>query len=347
MTVDAQSPSAPTGTSSLEGFVDALDAHTISGWAWDRSRPEVAIEVDLYVDGVPVQTARADQLGGDLAAAGIGDGRHRWRLDAAGLVADDGMHELKVCYGGTSTELSNSPKRYLKGLLDLLPDVELQALLAARHIRGEGLEVGALNRPLSVPSSARTRYVDRMTKEELEAEYPEMRGYEFVPVHVVDDGETLATLDADSTDYVIANNFLEHCEDPIGTLKSFYRVVRPGGVLFLVIPNRRGNIDVHRAATPIEHLVEDHEHGPERSRRRHYEEWARHVLRVGDDDGAVATAVEQLERDEYSIHFHVFTEFEVLELALVLHRRYGLRFTVEQVADNAGVDTVLVLRKAL
>ena len=60
-------------------------------------------------------------------------------------------------------------------------------------------------------------YVDRMGVGELRAHYPELEQYELVTPDVVDDGESLTTVAADSVDFVVANHLIEHCQDPIGT----------------------------------------------------------------------------------------------------------------------------------
>jgi SAM-dependent methyltransferase len=118
--------------------------------------------------------------------------------------------------------------------------------IAARFLRGDGLEIGALHNPLPVPSGARVRYVDRMPVSELERQYPELRGKALVPVDVIDDGERLASVPDASVDFVIANHFLEHCQDPIGALGTMFRAVRPGGIVYLAIPDKRFTFDVDR-----------------------------------------------------------------------------------------------------
>jgi ubiquinone/menaquinone biosynthesis C-methylase UbiE len=326
------------------GFIDGMDAERIWGWAWDSAKPSDVIDVDFLVDGKYIRSVSADQLGADLLAAGIGNGCHRWSCALADLANDDQLHEINVRFGGSSAELANGPKKYLRGVLDLLPDLQPQAVLASLYIRGSGIEIGACNNPLRVPSSAQVQYVDRMSTEELRTEYPEMKDFDLVPVSIVADGETLEQLDDASQDFIIANNFLEHCQDPIGTLKNFFRVVRPGGVLFLVIPDRRGNIDVDRSETPIAHLIDDHEKGPQISRWEHYVDWTRTILKIEDDDEAQRKARALLD-DAYSIHFHVFTEFEVVELLSLMYRRYDIAFSIEHIANNHYHETVVVARK--
>ena len=218
--------------------------------------------------------------------------------------------------------------------------------LAADYLRGQGIEIGALHFPLQVPRGATVRYVDRLPALELRRQYPELEAYNLVPVDIVDDGERLTSVADESQDFVIANHFLEHCEDPIGTLRNFFRVVKPEGILYLSIPDKRYTFDRSRPVTPLNHLIRDHEEGPEWSRRGHYEEWARYVwapmTSPTPDDDAIRREAERLLHRRYSIHFHVWTQVEMIELMSYLRRWF--RFDFERV-DKHGFETVLVLRK--
>jgi predicted SAM-dependent methyltransferase len=215
--------------------------------------------------------------------------------------------------------------------------------LAARYLHGTGIEIGALHNPLATPAGAHVRYVDRMHAEELREHYPELDGLPLVDVDVIDDGERLETIPDRSLDFVIANHFLEHCQDPIGALGTMFRVVRPGGTVYLAVPDKRFTFDVDREVTPAEHVLDDHRQGAEGSRRQHFEEWARFVDKVAEDE--VAGHAAKLLEDDYSIHFHVWTQAEALELLDVARRELALDFDVE-VAIRNGHENVFVLRKA-
>ena len=75
---------APAGTPAIVGYVDKIDGAKISGWAWDRNRPDVPLDVDISIAGKPVATVRADRLRKDLARSGTGNGYHAFEavLDA-------------------------------------------------------------------------------------------------------------------------------------------------------------------------------------------------------------------------------------------------------------------------
>jgi SAM-dependent methyltransferase len=222
--------------------------------------------------------------------------------------------------------------------------------LAAGHLSGEGLEIGALHSPTPVPAHARSRFVDRKAASELRQEYAELVNLDLVEVDIVDDGEVLGTIADGSQAFIIANHFLEHCEDPIGTIGSHLRKLQPGGVLFYTVPDKRYTFDFRRPLTPLEHMIEDHEQGPARSRRQHYEEWALLTPDVPPGQDLVefekwaAGHARKLEDEAASIHMHVWTQAEFLQLILHCRTRFEDSFDIEA-AVRLGPEFVVVLRK--
>jgi SAM-dependent methyltransferase len=209
---------------------------------------------------------------------------------------------------------------------------EVRRRLAGQYVAGSGLEIGALFLPLWVPRAASVRYVDRMTVPGLREHYPELNDFDLVAPDIVDDGEVLTSVPDASVDFVIANHFVEHCEDPIGTLKNHLRVLRPGGVLYMAVPDCRSTFDRDRPVTAVAHVQKDHVEGPAWSRRAHYEEWARHIEGASADE--VPKAADDLERRRYSIHFHVWTPTAFLELITHCRAHLGLPLEVEALERN-------------
>jgi SAM-dependent methyltransferase len=213
--------------------------------------------------------------------------------------------------------------------------------LAETFIRGQGVEIGALHMPLRVPRSAKVKYVDRFSVDDLRKHYPELNDKEIVNVDIIADGERLESI-ADSTqDFVIANHFIEHCQNPVGALMNMFRVLKPGGVLYLAIPDKRCSFDADRPSTSLAHLMRDYEEGPDWSRRQHFEEWTRLVNKTEDD----AAAEEEIARNmsmDYSIHFHVWTQAEMFEL--IVRLRQMANFEVE-VSLRHEAEVIFILRK--
>lgn len=218
-----------------------------------------------------------------------------------------------------------------------------RASIARRYLKGQGIEIGALYAPLKVSKRARVKYVDRLPVEALRRQYPELDGVPLVPVDIVDDGETLATLADGAQDFVIANHFLEHTQNPLQALRAMLRVLKPGGILYLAAPDMRQTFDREREVTPLAHLVRDFQEGPAWSRRAAFEDYVRHVEKA-DSDAAVAAKVEHYLAMDYSIHYHAWTEWELMEMLVYLKRQAGLSFAVELLFHN-HIEIVMILRK--
>jgi SAM-dependent methyltransferase len=218
-----------------------------------------------------------------------------------------------------------------------------RATIARRYIAGRGIEIGALSSPLTIPRSAKVQYVDRMPAGELREQYPELHAQTIVDTDVIADGERLESVGDSTQDFVIANHFIEHCQDPLGAIENMLRVLKPGGVLYLAIPDKRYTFDKGRPVASFEHLLRDHEEGPEWSRATHFEEWVTLVQKVADR-GEAERQIAALQAADYSIHFHVWTQAEMFELLLVLKKRGGLEFEIESFLKNGG-ECIFVLRK--
>ena len=90
------------------------------------------------------------------------------------------------------------------------------------------------------------KYVDRMTVAELRRQYQELAGDPLVETDIIDNGEQLTTIRDETQDFVIANHFIEHCQNPIQTFQNLFRVLKPGGVLYVAVPDKRFTFDADR-----------------------------------------------------------------------------------------------------
>jgi len=222
--------------------------------------------------------------------------------------------------------------------------IEHRSRIAAPYLRGDGIEIGALNAPTPMPPGARVRYVDYVTAAEVRAQYPRLEGEALVDADVIDDGERLTTFADASVDFIVANHFLEHCENPLGTLRTHLRVVRPGGFLYYAIPEMRSSSDSARPLTGFEHVVADEQDGGAASRREHLVEWARLVCGEQGDD-AVERRIADIARRGVTIHYHVWDVNTWLEFLCRARGRMGDVFEVKHL-ELAGPEIVAVLRRS-
>jgi predicted SAM-dependent methyltransferase len=203
-----------------------------------------------------------------------------------------------------------------------------RAWVANGYVRGEGIEIGALSSPLSVPRSARVKYVDRMHVSDLRRQYPELASACIVNPDILTDGERLDAIEDASQDFVIANHFLEHCQNPIGAIRNMLRVLKSGGILYLAIPDKRYSFDAGRPVTSLEHLIQDDEKGPQASRSEHFREWVSSVKGVENRED-IEREADRLSAMDYSIHYHVWTQVEMMELLLFIRRHCGFEFELQ------------------
>lgn len=180
----------------------------------------------------------------------------------------------------------------------------LRERIARRYISGCGIEIGALGTPLDLPQNSQVIYVDRYDLTGLRNEYPELSNRTLQAPDVIDDGEVLHKFDENSLDFIVANHFLEHCEDLLGTLATHAGKLRKGGTLFYAVPNRDYTFDRSREATTFDHLVQDHQEGRDKHRAAHYLEWA--TLVEGLKGYSAEARAAHLQAMNYSIHFHAW-----------------------------------------
>jgi predicted SAM-dependent methyltransferase len=227
----------------------------------------------------------------------------------------------------------------------------LKLYLSRKYLRGNGLEIGALTNPLRVFNGAHVSYVDRKTVNELRSDYEfrsDFREFEnrFVDVDIVGDGERLEMIRDNSIDFVIAQHVLEHYEDPIKAIKTAVRVLRPGGILFLTVPDKRYTFDQGRSVTSLEHLIRDHSVGPMVSREDHFRDaFNKTNYSLTNFEESVAPWAEK-EMETGSIHYHIWTDKEIVELLSHMEKEMELGISILKVV-NAWCENVFIVKKVL
>ena len=119
------------------------------------------------------------------------------------------------------------------------------------------------------------------------------------------------------------------------------RVLSGDGVAFVAIPDKRFTFDHARPITQYEHLEADYQKGPEQSRVVHFAEWAQYVDGLVDGQER-EKRIKQLMDQDYSIHFHVWSQFEMMEMFANLGKKY--HFDLELMLKNEN-EVIFVLRK--
>ena len=127
-----------------------------------------------------------------------------------------------------------------------------------------GLEIGPLASPRVRKAEGPVRYVDHASTEELKQKYATDKGMrdrlrDIVDVdYVIGEKTTISEAVAKDApfDYVIASHVIEHIPDPIGWMDDLTHALRTGGILSLVIPDKRYCFDINRSLTEVSDLVD-------------------------------------------------------------------------------------------
>jgi SAM-dependent methyltransferase len=178
--------------------------------------------------------------------------------------------------------------------------------IAHSFVRGRGLEVGAASRPFPLPAGASCFYGDVNDREILRTR---CEG-ELVAAGVLD-GQTLKGVADASLDFVIAAHVIEHLENPLGALRHWLRVLRPGGKAIVVVPDMRHTFDRSRPETPLTHVISDEKDGGDGTRRQAYEEHIRFVhIELGGtliSENRIESSIDQMISERFDTHFHAWT----------------------------------------
>ncbi len=123
-----------------------------------------------------------------------------------------------------------------------------------------GLEIGPLHNPVVSKSAGRSiGYVDHADTDTLRRKYADDPNVPFVldVDYVWGDRRLADSVNAAGPfDYVIASHVIEHVPDLVSWLNELAEVLRPRGVLSLVIPDKRFCFDARRGTTDVSEIVE-------------------------------------------------------------------------------------------
>ncbi|MEE8608318.1 MAG: methyltransferase domain-containing protein [Nitrospiraceae bacterium] len=215
-----------------------------------------------------------------------------------------------------------------------------------RHLRGCGVEIGALWRQFPLPARARVWYVDRLDSDGLLKQYPTLRGKILWP-DLVAEAAQLPVAPA-SLDFIIASHLLEHLPFPLAALRAWYETLVPGGVLLLRVPDKRYTFDTQRARTQLAQLIEEYNHPERFDRRAHYADWVQNVKDGNPETEAFEREVRRLMEMDFSIHFHVWIDEDLREI--IDYTRQAWYFDWKPVvfwgAHFYRKEVVLLLRRA-
>ncbi|HMD81336.1 MAG TPA: methyltransferase domain-containing protein [Anaerolineales bacterium] len=122
--------------------------------------------------------------------------------------------------------------------------------LAHQWCKGEGLELGAgAHNPFNLPGSLNVAPGDDPVFRQAEIEICGM----YAEIDIVAEGHDIPVGDG-TQDYIISSHVVEHFPDPLRAFIEWNRILKPGGIVFMIVPQR--NADPHDAKQPVSKIAE-------------------------------------------------------------------------------------------
>ena len=213
---------------------------------------------------------------------------------------------------------------YVLSVRSRLPGYELYV----RHVAGgKGIEIGgpsALFKTI-LPLYRKVGDLDGVnfsTDTIWEGELRPGRSFSYIGnrkgTQFIADATDLSQIEDDVYDFLLSSNCLEHVANPLKALMEWKRVMRPGGALILVLPNKAGNFDHRRPTTTFEHILADFNNGTTEQDLTHLDEiLALHDLSMdppaGDLENFKKRSLDNFKNR--TLHHHVF-DLNVMERVL-------------------------------
>lgn len=230
------------------------------------------------------------------------------------------------------------PQRGVKVFLGVHKALDRKLLY--RECVGRGVEIGPGPKPQILQDECTTvRYVEQATPEEWHRLYG---SDSIVPVdpalwklYVVGNANNIPA-EPDSLDFVFSSHVIEHLANPLGHLAYWASLLRPGGVVAAIIPDREGCKDFVFESSTADELAQEYASGDMEVKLRHYARWAEHRLQ--------GVTAEEIMASGRSIHVHFYTARSMQAILERFHAQIGFReFRV--VSSENHKDFFILLRK--
>jgi SAM-dependent methyltransferase len=243
----------------FEGALDVCRDDLVAGWAWDSDDGDTRVAIDLIVDDAPLTRLAADRYRSDLQDAGKGDGRYGFEYTPPAPLGLGGR-AVRAMVVGTDFCLPRSKPP------EKIDRRERVARFISRQQRG--IEVGPYFRPLAPKRLGyQCTVMDVFDAEILRQQaladpnIPRAAIADIEEVDIIGSAIEIAErigekLPLGSFDYVITSHNFEHVPDPVHFLQGCEKVLRPGGILSMAVPDRRAGFDYFRPHSTLAEFLE-------------------------------------------------------------------------------------------
>jgi SAM-dependent methyltransferase len=144
------------------------------------------------------------------------------------------------------------------------------------------------------------------------------------------DGTDLHEIKNDAYEFLLSSHSLEHIANPLKALKEWQRVLKPNGVMLIILPDKQFTFDRHRPYTDLNHLLNDFKNEVGEDDLSHLREVLQlHDMHLDSGAGRDFSAFEKRCKNNLEhrgMHHHVFSIHLMQEivayLGMMIHSQY-------------------------
>jgi SAM-dependent methyltransferase len=166
----------------------------------------------------------------------------------------------------------------------LVRPAKRKLILWSRHFQGKkGLEIGGPSSVFSIRGnfpiylfadvidgvnySNETPWEGKISEGKTYKYFNNEQGHQFIR-----EATDLHGIKDETYDFVLSCHSLEHLANPLKALKEWNRVLKPKGLLVIIVPDKRYTFDLNRSYTSMDHLVDDFNKNVGEDDTTHFEE---------------------------------------------------------------------------
>ena len=125
----------------------------------------------------------------------------------------------------------------------------------------------------------------------------------------ISEASNLSAIKDESYDFLVSSHCLEHCANALATVKEWLRVIKVGGAILVLVPDKEHTFDHKRPTTSFDHLIDDYENCTNEDDLSHWDEIISfHDLSIdpGGSDLEVFKKRSLNNKNNRCFHHHVF-----------------------------------------
>jgi ubiquinone/menaquinone biosynthesis C-methylase UbiE len=160
------------------------------------------------------------------------------------------------------------------------------------------------------------------------------------------DGSHLDEIADEKYDFLLSSHNLEHIANPLKAVKEWVRVLKPGGFILLVLPDKRFTFDRNRPYTSFSHILSDFESNIGEDDLTHLSEILQlHDLKMDPGAGRDFEVFKKRCENNFEVrglHQHVFS-FDLLEESAAYFNLSAVcKYDVSAISQNFSGSEIML-----